>query len=472
MECGKESITTPQEYYNCPAVQKRLAEYCGGQTVDPESFTTEYLSGMSETLKLDRFSEEYFFSTSRSSFFWLLEQGVDLFRAAWDRDATIGLLDVEYFSLTYPGEAYFNPERIFTLMEPLYRRIQRTFHRFGIQPLAIMTGQGYHFVFKVNFASRVHAHLIELGRIEKSLITKYNSPNGRRTRPVPLGVGFAFDGMGRLLEYLAHLLVRDMGEHCNGIPVVCTDTAVGGKREAIALDLSMYGDPLYTRDIRCPFSTYQKHKLLIGKFGERAAAEIPVLVTLPRSGSMKLQRLLRLRQDLAASQKFAATAENRIPESSAGVKNLMRAYRASKLYKFHRYFDSTEHDRPDSWPATYDRFDLGAIPPCAGYCLRFPNDNILKPTNLQTLVRVLMKQGWHPKHIAGLVRSKLERDHGWGRQWVRYDPATRANFYVRLFAGLLATGLDREIDLNCLSHAEKGYCLQPHCGFNLTDFKL
>jgi hypothetical protein len=106
------------------------------------------------------------------------------------------------------------------------------------------------------------------------------------------------------------------------------------------------------------------------------------------------------------------------------------------------------------------------------YCLRVPNDNLLKPTNIQALTRVLMAMSWHPKHVAGLMRSKLERDYGWGTQWFRYDAATRADCYVRLFAGLVACGVDAAEDLNCLSHAEKGYCIKPNCGFNLAHYKL
>lgn len=465
-------LLTPKQFYENAGVQRRLAEYCGGQTVDPESFTTEYLSGVSETLKFDRYAEDYFYSTPRSSFFWLLEEGVDLFRAVWDRNATLGVLDIEYFNTAYPAEAYFNPEGTFTVMEPVYRHILKVFNRFGIQPITLMTGQGYHYTFKVDFASPVHRKLVRLGRLGPTLVGKYTAPGGRRTRPVPLEAGLAFDGMGRILEYFSHLVLRDLGARYQGIPVVCTDVSVGKAREAIALDLSMYADPLYTRDIRCPFSTYQKHKVLQEKFGTRVAQEIPVMVTVPRVKDLPLSAYLKLRTDFEKCQKFAEEVETRIPENSSGLDKLIRSYRASKLCRFHDYYDAEEHDHPDTWHATYDRFDPSSLPPCVAYCLRFPNDNLLKPTNIQTLTRVLIKLGWHPSHIAGLMRSKLERDYGWGTQWFRYDASSRASSYVRLFAGLIATGLDTEIDLNCISHREKGYCLGGECYWNLADYRL
>jgi len=226
------------------------------------------------------------------------------------------------------------------------------------------------------------------------------------------------------------------------------------------------------RDIRCPFSTYQKHKYLQGKFGSRAAEEIPILVTLPRPKKYPVNALLDMRSDFGRCEEYAAEVSTKIPDSAVGVHKLINSYRSSRLYKFHRYFDSAEHDDPSVWPETYDRFDLSKLPYCVTHCLQYPNDNLLKPTNLQTLTRVLIKMGWHPKHIAGLVRSKLERDYGWGTLWYKYDASTRANFYIRLFAGLLCTGVDKEEDLNCAAHCEKGYCWQPHCGFNLADYRL
>jgi hypothetical protein len=42
----------------------------------------------------------------------------------------------------------------------------------------------------------------------------------------------------------------------------------------------------------------------------------------------------------------------------------------------------------------------------------------------------------------------------------------RAEFYVRLFAGQLAAGLDGCVDFNCVSEQEKQFCWNP-CGCSL-----
>lgn len=85
--------------------------------------------------------------------------------------------------------------------------------------------------------------------------------------------------------------------------------------------------------------------------------------------------------------------------------------------------------------------------------------------------RVLPASGWHPRHIAGLIRSKYERDYGWGLKWLVYDACSRVEFYVRLFAGLVAAGRDDLVDMNNQSQKEKGYCFREECGYNLQDWR-
>ncbi len=458
------------EFYKNPLIRHRLAQYCGGNSDVPDTFTAVYLVGVSEKMVREGISEEYFYSTDRKSFNWLLEKEVDLFRSVWDAENILGILDVEYFNLVHPADAYWKQERTYNSIEPVYQKLLALFQDFGINPLCIMTGQGYHFSFRVTSSSPVKKQLESLGKLESSLVGKYNSTHGKRVHKVKIEDGLAFDGMGRLLEYLGHRVFESLRKDYVGMPVVFTDTAIGKNKEAISIDLSMYGDPVFMRDVRCPFSLYQKHKIFKCKFGESTSMAIPALITLPRYAP-NLSELLNVRKSFDAAVNYAKTSDTTIPESSAGAERLINSYKRSELYKFHKYFDGAEHDHPEKWHCTYDRLDLSGLPPCVAHCIGEPNPNILRPTNLQTLTRVLMKQGWHPKHIAGLVRSKLERNYQWGPQWFKYDASTRANFYIRIFAGLIASGVDREEDLNCFSHGEKGYCWRPNCGFNLTNYK-
>jgi len=459
------------EFYRHPLIRYRLAEYCGGSDSDPASFTTAYLVGVSEKFVREKISPTVYFSVSREQFDWLLEKNVDLFRAVWDRENILGILDIEYFNLNYPGEAYFNPQKIFYQMEDIYQRIVRLFTDLGMNYLSIMTGQGYHFSFRISKKSPVFSQLASLGYLEDTLKAKYNTTQGRRKHIVSTGEGMAFQGMGLLLEYFVGLLFKNLRFGYTGIPVVVGDLATG-QHEAFSLDLSMYGDPIYMRDVRCPFSLYQKHKIFTTKFGSDTARQIPVLITLPRTSHRTLDDLLSIRRDFNKAISLAENVSTAIPENSAGLSRLISSYKRSQLFRFHKFYNQTKVDDPGKWPTTYDFFNPQILPPCIAHCLREPNPHILKPTNIQNLVRTLLKLGWHPKHIGGLVRSKLERDYGWGNEWFKYDAATRADFYCRLYSGLLFTGRDQEDDFNCLSQAEKGYCWKPNCGFKLENYKL
>lgn len=473
-------MLTASEFYREPAVRRRIQEYCGwenhsetGKSAREVPISSEYLVGYGEALT---HREEPFLSVSKRRLGWILDSGLDIFRSVWDSESTLGILDIEYFNLRYPAEVHYKSREVFEKIEPVYATILKVFARFNLIPLVVMTGQGYHFSFRVNRKSATHKKLESLGRVIDSLWGKYKTVHGRRTHPVEADCARGFEGMGRLLEYIVHLVVRQQLKERGSIPLVCTDVAVGGKGEAISLDLSMYGDPIYMRDIRCPFSSYQKHKVAKYKYGESTAREIPVQIALPRitddgKNQQTLNELFSMRRHFSNSANYSRSISTNIPETSAAVEALIAAYQRDSLYKFHTEFDRAEHDPPHKWPSTYDRFDAQTLPPCVAHCLNDPNDHLLKPTNLQTLVRVLLKAGWHPKHIAGLVRSKFERDYGWGTQWFKYDAASRANFYVRLFAGLAQTGTDPEIDLNCVSHREKGYCWKPFCGYNLADYR-
>jgi hypothetical protein len=193
-----------------------------------------------------------------------------------------------------------------------------------------------------------------------------------------------------------------------------------------------------------------------------------VVVTMPEGLSLA-EALAARRPELAAQ--LAAHTSAAIPDGSAGMLQLVETYRASSLAAFHRWYYACEPEPPARWPQTYDRVDLATLPPCASQILARPNDRILRPAGLQHLVRVLLAMGWHPRHVAGLVRSKLERDHGWRHGVHFFDAAVRADFYVRLFAGLVLAGTDPLIDLNCVSAGEKWLCPGGWCGCDLAAWR-
>lgn len=459
------------EYYANPHVRHRIIEYCGGHSDDIHSFTAEYLVGYGEYLTW-KGNEEAVISSPNEGFDWILKKGLDVFRSLWDKRALLAVLDIEYVNHDYPGEVYIHPERVFTRLEPIYRKIMAVYQRYGMHPLVLTTGQGYHFVFRVRRDSPGYDQLGEVGHLNESLSTKYGISSGRRHRYVSYDYGLAYDGLGRVMEHFVYELIRECAT-VTDLPLVCTDVAVGpgqNGREAVSLDLSAFGDPVYMRDIRCAFSTHQKHKVQVYKVGEDIAKSIPVQITIPRT-ILTIEQLLHMRRHFRDTADYAAGLSCRIPIYSEEFATLIGEYRAGKLYEFHQSFDSRVFTCRDDYCNLIHQLDLNALPPCVRHCLEQPNPHLLRPTNLQSLVRVLTSWGWHPRDIAGLVWSKYENPgYHWDEDWTRYDAASRANFYVRMFAGMLATGLDQKKDFNCISQQEKGYCWQPWCGYNLGHY--
>ncbi|MFH1784310.1 MAG: hypothetical protein ABH868_05390 [bacterium] len=465
------------DFYRNQHVRQRIAEYCGGTGTDTSTFTTAPHmvaygdAGGESSLMYERFCSD---SLDKDSFSWILDNGLDIFRSLWDRDYILGILDVEYYNIDYPGEIYLNQEKTFSKIEAVYEAILDTFYAFNIQPLVIMTGQGYHFSFQIKRESRASRELEKIGNINSSLYTKYVSAKEWFGREISAANAQAYDGMGRVMEYVVHMVIKKACSKSR-VPVLCTDLAVGiGEtgREGISLDLSMYGDPIYIRDIRCPFSTHQKHKVEVSKFGNMVAEEIPIQVSLPRiNGS--LGDFLEMRRDYSRASAYAETVSTRIPDVSLSFGRLIKSYKHSRLYQFHKSFDAIGHDTVRYVLQTHEKIDMSMLPPCVTHSLLQPNDNLLKPTNMQVLTRVLLKLGWHPRRIAALISSKYEQEqYEWGTIWTLYDARTRADFYVRLFGGFISAGIDREKDLNCVSHQEKGYCWEPWCGHNLENYKL
>lgn len=452
-------ISSDADYYQSPNIHARLIEYLGGTGRDAKSCTAQFLvAGRHITDGLGIPGRGQVMSPSR--LYSALASNADVYRSLWDRTSTVSLLDIDYVNIDHAGEAIVSPASAFASLEPVFEGVRSLLVAYKIHHMAIMTGQGYHFVWRISDGSAAAAKLQGLGRLLPTLEEKYRHDHPLTGDTVPLYKGRSHAGLGLVMEYLAHRtfqLVRNF----DGLPVTMTGLMVGSRRhgrESVSLDMSAFGDPLYMRYTRCAFSMYCRD-------GNRE----PALKCLPR-GTQPWCDLLPLRRDPGLAAEYARHSRASIPEASAGTARLLSDYMASGLRRFHEYFESGKHDEPSAWPRTYDRLDLALFPPCVAWPLLRPNTVLADPVNIQNIARVLVAAGWHPRSVAGLIRSKFERDHGWGPNWLYYDAATRADFYVRLFCGIVATGMDDLRDFNCISHQEKGYCPKPWCGFNLAGY--
>jgi hypothetical protein len=165
------------------------------------------------------------------------------------------------------------------------------------------------------------------------------------------------------------------------------------------------------------------------------------MISIPRNGEDETTAL-KVMRDMAEVRQLATHTSARIPDFSEAMQKLIAEYETSRLRRFHDWFYSVEHDPKESWPHTYDFTNYDMLPSMVRSMFESPNDALLRPGCVKLVVGVLLALGWHPRHIGGFIRSRYERDYGWGRQWEHCDPATRADFYARLFTGLFVNRMD------------------------------
>ena len=387
----------------------------------------------------------------------LFDDGADVCRSMADRGGALVQLDVDYANPSDGAEPYREPDACFERLEPVHAEIRRAFAAHGLAPLCLLTGRGYHFTLRAPRGTALYRDLVASGAPPDPLQARYRARCAAGDLDA-LERGFAHDGAGRLLEHLAHgVLARLRGR--TDVPVTLADVPPPGRGPFICLDLSAYADPLDVRYCRCAFSANQKPAVADGPDPRRA---FPLV--LPRRGG--LASVLRARGDAVEAARLAAEEHTEIPDFGEAP-GWRRAYEGGPLGRFHRAFDRGPQVPTDEWAYTYDSLDLRALPACASQPLARANPLLLVPTYLRSVALALWGLGWHPRSVAGLICSRYHQQLGWQGLWERYEPSARAEFYVRVFCGLAACGLDDADGFNCETQAARGGCPWPRCGHDL-----
>ncbi len=391
-------------------------------------------------------------------------EGREVARSLWDRDAVVAHIDMEYVNADFPAEAYLHAQRAFEVQAPMLQAVQSLLAQYGIPAVHLLSGRGHHLTWKIEMGTPAYEALEELGRPAPHLIRFYRHHAAPGGEIVSESMARAFSGLGLLMEFFGHR-VLDLCVANSTVPPQLTAVKVGTGargRESVSLDLSEYGDPLSTRMIRVPFGIYLKPWKRPGIFHPGAADDLLPFFLIPASDhTLSEGDGLMTMRDPDACKLLAVGSTTTVPGGAEATMRMVNDYRRSDVAAFHEYFYSREHETPENWPRTYDRLEVGTLPPCVANVLEHPNDLLLKPAGIQMVVRSLLALNWHPRHIAGMIRSRYEHDFGWGVLWFIYDAATRADFYTRLFSGLALTGRDRLIDFNCTSTGEKDFCVSP-----------
>ncbi len=443
-------------FYRNDAIRQRLIEFLGGETLDQVSGVYVTHSDRSQ-FRRDQLRPP-------KELDWFLERDLDIARSLADTKSLLFHLDIEYVNFDSPAEAHMDPERAFDIQEPVVRVIECLLLHWGIRPLHILTGQGHHFVWRIERHTDLARRLIQLDPAPELRDPCMEGVPPMFAGQIDTDAQSAFAAQSLILEYMAQRIKQDAAPLMD-IPVEITAVHVGpgrtGRREIVSVDISEYGDPLYSRMIRQPFTYYLKPWMQGLADDPHTRDQIPLVRVVPLH-EMDVKLALKVRQVEGDVLDLARRACVRIPEQSHGTTKLLDEYLASPLRRFHEFFYSDHHDPKERWHETYEQMPGHLLPPCMRSLVEDPNDRLLKPAGMQLITRSLLAKGWHPRHIAGFIRSKFENpDYGWGVNWEDYSTAVRADFYTRIFAGLRATGLDELIDFNCTSTREKGFCHAP-----------
>ena len=386
----------------------------------------------------------------------LLAQGLDVDRSLLDHEALLVHLDIEYVNFDSPTECYLNPLRCFELQEPVIQTIHEELLRFGIRPLHLLTGQGHHFIWKLEKHSPVISELITLALTNTPHPTASDDPaiqaNAERWEA-------AFSGLGLVMEFLAARIKYAASEKCS-IPVELTALNVGessfGHREMISIDISEYGDPLWTRVVRMPFTNYLKPWKNGLARDHGIEHSLPPIFTIPFHEN-DILKALEIRTDVSKTRELAQRACVRIPEQSRGMVKLVKKYINSPLRPIHQQYNDTSAETDLDLSSFLDR-----LPPCTRQIIEQPNNLLLKPSGMKHVTRCLMAMKIPPSQIAQMISKTFQNTtHQWGNQWDIYSPEMRAHFYTRVFSDQILTGLDHHLDFNCVSVQDQGFCFNP-----------
>jgi hypothetical protein len=450
------------DYYLDAAVRTRVLEFCGAEAGGEP--TAAYI------VAFDKHARPLpTWETARrlpaGAVPWA--DGDDLSRSLWDTSHLLYFIELDYLNVDQHDEPFRYPADVFLKLEPTYQAARMVFARFGIGVRMYASGRGYHFIGTIGLWDPL---IDELAALVPATPGWWHGHDARRppgvTAALPERQARAADGLGLLIEYTAHLLLRE-ARRASPTPVVFNGTKVGrglNGRACVSIDFSHAGDPLDTRHVRTGFSTYQWHRYRPDIFGDRVAAGVLPMAVVPRH-DRALLALLADGRSLASSRDLAQTTSAALPEVSGGVAELLQHYRRSSLAAFHqRFLGEVASGQPGSVDLA-----LPPLPRCGLEPLEMPNDRLLQPAQVQHVTRMLLVRGWEASRIAALVQACYEGDHGWGDRWQRLHAPTRAAFDVRVFAGMVESGLDSLIDFNCVSAQEKDLCPGLVCHHNLVE---
>ena len=304
------------EYYPDPVFKERMLEY----TED-----SVYLVGFGKYLEENH--SQSFKSVRTPQLDWMLEHNLDGFTSVWQKGCYLIVLDLEYYNPLDYSEVFRDERKVFGDMEPFCRAVEEVLERYGIEYVKLMTGQGYHYASKVLEGTAAFETISRSGVATET--THLRNPD------VPRSHNLCQDAAGKLMEFL----YREVHDIYDG-HMRPKDIRLG--RNMMVLDLDLWADPLFMRDVRLAFSSHQKHimKKYIARMGsDWCARNVPIGYSIPCAG-LDLEKRLAVRRNREKVTELARESRMNIPDGSDGWLRMFRDYVKSPLGPYHEFFDS------------------------------------------------------------------------------------------------------------------------------------
>lgn len=226
-----------------------------------------------------------------------------------------------------------NPLAFFQWMESPYRIIMQTLMNYGIEPMSVCSGKGYHIIFSVPLFNRHGSYssamlnlmsiggLVQAETIDKMVTTH---PEQGKTVPCPILTQRAYQGINKLMQFLT----------VNLLPLIREDLSARGFDPYIGITDN------YTNQISIDLTGYTRQAEM-GCFGSIGSVYNkkwdPLIIRIPRARGVHeyfkndLSWMLHTRGNMSAAKDHLIHAGGWMPAAQAGVNNLIQAYNASRI---------------------------------------------------------------------------------------------------------------------------------------------
>ena len=351
-------------------------------------------------------------------------------------------MDFEVFLLGENQQLYLDKEsQRYWLKQciPVCKFVEHFFRSRGIPYLLDYTPSGAHLLWQNIIGARATKEVEKIGYLEDDLkkACQYIDKNDiKRWWGISLEAAKVFSGLGKLAEYLSLITIEAFkeNERKGQLPVTISDSI----DRCINFDNSWAEGSPFMRSIRSPFSLHKKnHDKYMG-------FHLPPLVDVAGSyydgksliEEQDIDKIVDCMWDLKKASEHSQQFSGIIPQSNDNLIDLVREYRKSPLFEFHKEFEATD-DLPRSMALERAKNDSNLTDFARGI-LYSPNHIALQPKCMMAFVYdLLIYAHWKPKHIANVFRDLyIDPSYNWPIDFFKYPAEEKANFWGRTYSAL------------------------------------